>query len=164
MLLLLVRHAQAGQRDPSRWPDDRLRPITDKGRSRHRQVSRALGRMKLRPDAVLTSPWTRAVQTAEVMVEALQLDMEPEQTEALAATPELDRLKELLARRSAESTIALVGHSPWIEELGSLLLTGDPAGLEIDFPKSGVLGIEVGGLETPDATLRMFLRPRMAKK
>ena len=32
MLLLLVRHAHAGDRDPNQWPDDRDRPLTDKGR------------------------------------------------------------------------------------------------------------------------------------
>ena len=32
MLLLLNRHANAGERDPAQWPDDRDRPLTDKGR------------------------------------------------------------------------------------------------------------------------------------
>ena len=32
MLLLLIRHANAGDRDPQRWPADRDRPLTDKGR------------------------------------------------------------------------------------------------------------------------------------
>ena len=35
MLLLLVRHADAGDRDPAQWPDDTLRPLTDKGRKVH---------------------------------------------------------------------------------------------------------------------------------
>ena len=43
MLLLLIRHAHAGDRDAERWPDDRDRPLTDKGRKTQRKVSRWLG-------------------------------------------------------------------------------------------------------------------------
>ena len=40
MLLLLNRHANAGDRDPAQWPDDRDRPLTDKGRKVQADVSR----------------------------------------------------------------------------------------------------------------------------
>ena len=39
--------------------------------------------------------------------------------------------------------MALVGHSPWMEELAALLLTDSATGLRIDFPKSGVMGIDL---------------------
>ena len=32
MLLLLIRHAAAAERDSTLWPDDSQRPLTDKGR------------------------------------------------------------------------------------------------------------------------------------
>ena len=64
MLLLLVRHAHAGDRDPTQWPDDSQRPLTDKGRKTHAKVSRALRNLELAPELVLTSPWLRALQTA----------------------------------------------------------------------------------------------------
>ena len=35
MQLLLIRHARAGDQDPDRWPDDRLRPLTNLGREIH---------------------------------------------------------------------------------------------------------------------------------
>ena len=47
MLLLLNRHAHAGVRDPAQWPDDRERPLSDKGRKVQRDVSRALRRLDL---------------------------------------------------------------------------------------------------------------------
>ena len=64
MLLLLIRHAHAGERDPDRWPDDRDRPLTDKGRKIQRKMSRALGKLDLVPTMVLASPWARAAETA----------------------------------------------------------------------------------------------------
>ena len=42
MRLLLNRHADAGQRDPAQWPDDRDRPLTDKGRKVQSELSRWL--------------------------------------------------------------------------------------------------------------------------
>src|SRR3954470_59319 len=67
MILLLVRHADAGDRDPAQWPDDRLRPMTDKGRKVQTKVAKALRTMNRVPEVIVTSPWARAAQTAEVM-------------------------------------------------------------------------------------------------
>ena len=161
MLLLLVRHAHAGDRDPDRWPDDRERPLTDKGRKVQGRVSRALGKLQLVPTHVLTSPWTRAAQTAEILAGELKLSQPPVPCTALAASPELSRLADDIGAPGSDAIVALVGHSPWIEELAALLLTGDPAGVRMDYPKSGVMGID---LERPAAgagELRFFLRPKM---
>ena len=43
-------------------------------------------------------------------------------------------------------TVALVGHEPWLGSLASLLLTGEPHRVSIDFPKSGVMGIETDAI------------------
>jgi phosphohistidine phosphatase len=161
MLLLLVRHADAGDRDPERWPDDRDRPLTDKGRKVQRRVSRALGERKLVPTVVLTSPWIRAAQTAEVLATELGLGRAPVPTEHLAAAPDLDRLAEAIGEPGADAIVALVGHSPWMEELAALLLTDSATGLRVDYPKSGVMGIELERPGPGAGTLRLFLRPKL---
>jgi phosphohistidine phosphatase len=161
MLLLLVRHADAGNRDPDQWPDDRERPLTAKGRKVQRRVSKALGNFGLAPTHVLTSPWLRAAQTADVLTETLNLPHRPIPSEALAGPPELSRVADDIGEPGSDSIVALVGHSPWIEELAALLLTGEPAGLRMDYPKSGVMGID---LERPAAgagELRFFVRSKM---
>ena len=163
MLLLLVRHAHAGDRDPSKWPDDTQRPITDKGRKTQARVVKTLGDMGLVPELVLTSPWLRAAQTAELIQEGLSLATPPVPCLALAADPELGALDKALGPpRGEKGVVALVGHSPWIEELVGLLLTGAAHGLAVDFPKSGVLAIEAERIGPRAGTLRFFLRPKMA--
>ena len=164
MLLLLVRHAQAGERDPERWPDDRLRPLTRAGRAAHARVSRGLARLGIVPDLVLTSPWVRARQTAEIMVEELGLETEPADCEALTTEPNVAAIFQCFAEAAPDATIALVGHSPFMEDLASLLLTGAPARMNTDFPKSGVLGLETGRAEAGAATLRCFLRPKQMER
>jgi phosphohistidine phosphatase SixA len=81
--------------------------------------------------------------------------------EALAAAPDLARIAEAVGDVGAEATIALVGHEPWMSELAALLLTGRSDGVHVDYPKSGVMGIEVEALnsENGNGTLRFFLTP-----
>ena len=45
---------------------------------------------------------------------------------ARAAPPELSRLADDIGEPGSDAIVALVGHSPWIEELAALLLTGQP--------------------------------------
>jgi phosphohistidine phosphatase len=162
MLLLLVRHADAGNRDSAKWPDDRDRPLTDKGRKVQRRVSKALRRFELVPTLVLTSPWIRAAQTAQVMVETLGIQPAVP-CEPLAEDPDLVRLTDYVGEQGSEARVALVGHSPWIEELAAILLGGGTAGVRIDFPKSGVMGIDLGELSAGAGELQFFLRPKMTK-
>jgi phosphohistidine phosphatase len=160
MLLLLVRHADAGERDPARWPDDTLRPITEKGRKIQGKVVNALRDAAVAPEVVLTSPWLRAAQTAELLTQGLGIAA-PVPAAALAADPDLGALDAAVGPRKSQAVVALVGHAPWIEELAALLLTGSADGLAIDFPKSAVLGVEVDRVEAKGAALRFLLRPKM---
>ena len=162
MLLLLVRHADADARDAGKWPDDTLRPLSEKGRKTHAKVAKTLGELGLHPELVLTSPWLRAAQTAEILQQGLALPSPPVPCLALAADPDLGALDTALGPpRGEKSVVALVGHSPWMEELVGLLLTGAAHGLSVDFPKSGVLGIVADRIGPRAGTLRFFLRPKM---
>jgi phosphohistidine phosphatase len=161
MLLLLIRHANAGQRDPSQWPDDTQRPLTDKGRKVARDVGRFLRKHDLQPSLVLTSPWLRALETAEITGEAARLTEPPVQCDALATDPDLIRLTDYMGDRPPDSIVAMVGHSPWMEDLGALLLGGSATSVRIDFPKSGVLGIDLSELAPGAGELRFLVRPKM---
>lgn len=161
MLLLLVRHAHAGDRDPSQWPDDRDRPLTDKGRKVQAGVGRFLRKRGYAPTLVLTSPWLRARQTADILVEAARVGQPPVACEPLADDPDLTRLQEGVGEQAPDATVALVGHSPWMEELAAILLGGSPTSIRVDFPKSGTMGIELDRLESGAGALRFFLRPKM---
>jgi phosphohistidine phosphatase len=162
MLLLLVRHANAGARDPAQWPDDRDRPLTDKGRKVQADVSRFLRKHDLAPSLVLTSPWTRAMQTAEILVEVVRVGQPPVPCEPLADDPDLIGLQDFVGNQPPGAIVAMVGHSPWIEELASILLGGSSTGIRIDFPKSGVMGIQLDRLEPGAGELRFFVRPKLA--
>jgi phosphohistidine phosphatase len=161
MLLLLVRHANAGERDPAQWPDDRDRPLTEKGRKVQAEVSRWLRKRDLTPTLVLTSPWIRAAQTAQILVEVARVAQPTVPCEPLTEDPDLIRLQDHVGEQPDNAVVAMVGHSPWIEELAAILLGGSASSLRVDFPKSGVLGIGLERLEQGAGELRLFVRPKM---
>ncbi|HET8622699.1 MAG TPA: histidine phosphatase family protein [Gemmatimonadales bacterium] len=161
MLLLLVRHAHAGDRDPSQWPDDTQRPLSDKGRKTHAKVARTLRNLELTPELLLTSPWLRAMQTAEIMHDVMLLPQPPVPCDALADEPDLAAIAAEAGPRGERAVVALVGHSPWMEEIAALLLTGSDRGVKIDFPKSGVIAMDTPRLAPAAASLRFMLRPKM---
>jgi len=159
MRLLLIRHADAGDRDPALWPDDTQRPISEKGRRRHRRVAKRLKRRRLVPSLLVSSPWMRAWQTAQLTAEYTG-GPTPVAAPALAAPPDLEQLETAIGHPGPEAIVVLVGHEPWLSELASLLLTGDPGRVAIDFPKSGVLGLECESLAAARATLESLWRPK----
>jgi phosphohistidine phosphatase len=162
-LIMLVRHAQAGERDPARYPDDADRPLTGKGKVTQAEVGEALRKRGLIPDAILSSPWKRAWQTAEILGNEIagKKAIKPIATASLAEAPDLQVLGAEIANLGEVSSVALVGHEPWMGELASLLLAGDPDRVAFDFPKSGVIGIDAASIEAGAGVLRFFLRPKL---
>lgn len=160
MLLLLNRHALAAEQDPVLYPDDSRRPLLSKGKRVQRRMSRRLYVLGLAPSRVWSSPWKRAWQTAGILLEESGLAKTDRiECEALAGPPDLGALAEAIGVVGPGQRIAVVGHEPWMSSLAALLLTGSGSGLSIDFPKSGIMGIETDGLEPGEGTLRFFFRP-----
>jgi phosphohistidine phosphatase len=160
MLILLIRHAIAAEQDPEKYPDDNLRPLLTKGRRIQARVSRRLLKEGLAPDRVFSSPWKRAWQTARIVVEETGIGKEQRFVcEAMAQPPDLAALATEVGPVKADERIALVGHEPWLSSLASLLVAGSPGGISVDFPKSGVMGIQAALIESGVGELQFFWRP-----
>lgn len=99
---------------------DQTRKLTPEGLARIKQQAQGLARGDFPVQIVLTSPFDRARQTAEVFAAALGAPLETD--DLLAAGASLDDVAELLDRYPNEE-VMLVGHQP---DLGQLVdaLTG----------------------------------------
>jgi len=158
--LLVIRHADAGDADPRRYPDDRARPLTEDGRRTHRAVATALSRMKLRPTRLYTSPLRRALQTAAITHEVLG-GPAPETLDALSDNFSATRLLETLAQQADEALVACVGHEPSLSGFSALLLHPQGA-VRIAMPKSGVIAFEFAGPPRPGGARLLFALPPTA--
>ena len=162
MRILIMRHADAGDRDPIRIPDDTLRPLTPKGRKTQTRVCQAMAKLGIVPTTIFASPWMRAWQTAEIAGRILLPDgPEPIECPHLAEDPRVNKLALAIGSQPPSAVVALVGHEPWLGELASLLLTGDAERVSLDFPKSGVVELEADSFKAGGAVLRFFLWPKL---
>jgi phosphohistidine phosphatase len=160
MLILLVRHAQAAEQDDEKYPDDTERPLVPSGRRVQRRISRLLRKQGIVPERVYSSPWTRAWQTARILQREMGLGKDQRiRCDSLATVPDAAAIAAEVGEQSADATIALVGHEPWMSDLAAQLLTGSSSGIRVDFPKSGVMGIEMDALQPAGGTLRFFVVP-----
>ena len=162
MLLYLVRHAIAEERDPDRWPDDRERPLTDEGRRRFRAAARGLRTVTETPDLVLASPYARARQTATLLREHAHWP-EPVERDVLAADRDAAGILPLLDEHRERAALALVGHEPFMGELASLLLTGDPVRATIQFKKGAIACLRIHATLAGRAELVWLLPPRVLR-
>lgn len=164
MDLLVIRHAIAGDREE--WArtgrPDHERPITDEGRERMRENARALRRLVPALDLLATSPFVRAVETAEVVAAAFD-DIGITDAPVLAHGRSPQEVGGWLAAR-AEQHIAIVGHEPDLGQLVSWLVCGTvTAG--IGLKKGGAALVRFAGtLERGSGELRWLAPPKLLRR
>jgi phosphohistidine phosphatase len=160
MMLYLMRHAEAGEADRRRWPDDRMRPVSARGHREHALVSRTLRRMGVRFDRLLTSPLVRARQTAEITARAYGGRIVPEETDALGDEARLKDLLRALRRLPRDTSVVAVGHEPFLSKAVAALISPDGSA-RVQIRKSGVAALEFEGrAKKGRGTLLFHLRPR----
>jgi len=123
MRIYLVRHGDAVPEEDA--GSDRDRWLSAKGREHTRVLGRLLRQQRVEPDVILSSPLPRAVQTAELLAQALDYIgivtslrcLEPSAQPRVAAN-------HVLAAEGA--AVIVVSHEPAISSLGAFLL-GRPA-------------------------------------
>jgi phosphohistidine phosphatase len=159
--LYLVRHAIAEERGPA-WPDDSLRPLTAEGVKRWRRQASGLVAIDARPDVILTSPYTRARQTADLLAAAFP--KKPKVMELPALQPGV-KPRDVLRALEADgrvASLALVGHEPGLGELAALLVGFKTAP---EFKKGGVARVDVAILPPPAGSgqLQWWLTPKILR-
>jgi phosphohistidine phosphatase len=154
----LLRHAHAG--DPTSWsrPDD-LRPLTDKGRGQAERLGRLLASAGFVPDAMLTSPRVRAVQTAELVADHLDVPVRTDQR--LGGLLDLGVLEAILDDAGTPVRPILVGHDPDFSDL-LVLLTGSP-GLRLRKGAFALLDVE-RPLAAGSAEMRWLVPPDLLRR
>jgi phosphohistidine phosphatase len=155
--LYLVRHAIAEERGP-KWPNDARRPLTTKGMDRFREVVSGLRAIELTLDVILTSPLTRARQTADLLAAGLAPRPAVQVADALSPGGTPAALAEALSS-TRRARIACVGHEP---DLGVLAAHLVGASRPFEFRKGGVCRIDLEGPAGP-GRLVWFATPRLLR-
>ena len=163
MRVVLFRHGPAGDADPSRWPNDALRPLTEEGRERTRRAAEGVAELEPRIVRVISSPLLRARSSAQLLHEILGLEGRVTLCDALAPGGSTGKLLEALPDVREDEALALVGHEPDLGKLAGTLLFGAPAHMAIKKAGACAVGFE-GRACTGGGQLLWFMPPRVLRR
>jgi phosphohistidine phosphatase len=153
MELYFLRHGEAD------WPNwnkaDDERPLTKRGKKEMRDLAKFLGRLKVRPNLIVTSPLPRAAQTAEIAADYLKAKLRKD--ELLSPGFGMSELRTALKRHHAKA-LMLVGHEPDFTNVISGL-----TGASLKLSKAGVALVDIDP-ESEEGKLLWLFPPKFARK
>lgn len=132
MQLLVVRHAAAEDKDAfaASGRDDALRPLTADGVRKMRRGAHGLKELIPTIDLLVTSPLTRARETAEIVRREYEIDR-VETADVLEPGLEPRDVAAWLAQYR-DGVVGVVGHEPQLGRLVTYLVSGiDRPGVEL---------------------------------
>ena len=133
-----------------------------KGVERTRAAAQGLLEIKVKPHALFTSPYVRAVQTGEIVCEALDLDPRNlHATDALKSEAKPQRLAEELSKIKGDEVICF-GHAPQLDEfIAYAVRAGAPFS---SLRKAGVACLDVESFSAPRAELVWLLTAKALRR
>ena len=134
MKLYLIQHGLALSKE-----EDPERPLSALGKAQTQRTAEYMKSRSIKVDAIWHSTKLRAVQTAEIIAEALA----NEEIQARDDMNPLDTVEkfpgEILA---SNKDIMIIGHLPFLQKLASRLLIGSEESKIILFKNSGVVSLD----------------------
>ena len=161
MNLYILRHGIAVERGAPGVTKDADRSLTPKGERRLWRITEAMAALELTFDLILSSPYLRARQTAEIVAEAFKARKKLELLDSLTSEGDPKTLiAHLNGLQPAPESVLLVGHEPYLSGLVSRLVSGND-GLAVELKNGGLCILTTGALKYGRcATLEWLLTPK----
>ena len=159
MELYVLRHGIAEDKGVQQKDADRA--LTDDGRKRLAAVLRRAAKAGVKPSLIVTSPYVRARQTAEMAGEILGCAAKPMDTKSLIPGNSPQAVWNEVRGHRTEEGLLLAGHEPLLSQLVSYLLAS-PA-LQFDFKKGALVSIRMDEFRgEPHGVLQWILTAKLA--
>jgi phosphohistidine phosphatase len=159
MEIYLLRHGIAEEGRPGLKDADRA--LTTDGREKLRRVLKRAKGAGVDPDVILSSPYRRALETAEVAATTLGYHGQIVQAKALVPNASPQDVWEEIRSRKTEASVLLASHEPLMSSVLAWLL-GNPA-LQVDMKKAGLARVDTDSFgPEPRAILKWLLTPATA--
>jgi phosphohistidine phosphatase len=160
--LYLLRHGQAEEKAGK---DDAARALTKAGREDVASVAMAVAPLLHRPLRILSSPYLRAEQTAEIFRETAAAAQKLEPCEQMLPESSWGALRPLLERLAGEGAGAIiaVGHNPSISEMCGTIV-GGAGEVRIPLSKGAMACLEIDNLHgRPAGELKWLITPKTVR-
>jgi len=149
-----MRHAEAVERDdvvPDEW-----RYLTGKGRAAAKKMSGAVARYGPKTRLTITSPLTRAVQTAEIAAEKACRKNVVIASDLLLPGADINQLVAYIKAHKDAKRIMLVGHEPQLGSLVAAVLGCSDS--RVTLKKSSCVALKLDARDRP-ASFLWYLAP-----
>lgn len=159
MQIYILRHGIA--EDPKPGRPDSERALTDEGREKLRRVLKRARAAGVTPAAILSSPYRRAIETAEVAAKELDFAGKVERARALIPEAAPSEIWNQLRALKDEPAVLLSSHEPLTARLAAYLL-GAPS-LQVDMKKAALVRIDCDQVgPEPHGMLKWMITPGVA--
>jgi phosphohistidine phosphatase len=163
MQLYIVRHGIAIGREDPRCPSDPERYLTEEGVEKTMQVAKGVAALGAAADLLLSSPYVRAIQTAEIFASELDYAKQKiRRSDLLLPGAEPSLLFRELARDKQVSSIFLFGHAPQLDDIIATALGSKRHVTSLK--KTGVALIELKRLSPPIGLLVWLAIPKLLRR
>lgn len=163
MQLYIVRHGIAIDREDPKCPPDPERYLTEEGVEKTTEVAKGVAALGVTGDLFLTSPYVRAVQTAEIFARALDYAKQKiRRSDMLLPGAEPSHVFRELAKDKQASSVFLFGHAPQLDDVVATAL-GSKKHLTA-MKKAGVALIELKRISPPIGTLAWLATPKLLRR
>ena len=160
MNIYILRHGLAGEKGSSEYANDADRPLTSEGERKLSKITDAMKTLGLKFDLILSSPYVRTRQTAEIVAEAFKAREKLDFSKTLQPDGDPSELIKVLNRRKAPDSPLLVGHEPYLSSLISILISGDGRA-SVTLKKGGLCKLSAESLKYGRcASLRWLVTPK----
>jgi phosphohistidine phosphatase len=158
MVIYFLRHANAGPKHFSDSAKDEKRPIDKIGEEQSHDMGRALAAIGVTVSVIISSPLTRAMQTAAIVSQEIGHEEKLVLDDALRPEATFEQFKVLLNRYKDKAAIMVVGHDPSMTEFVNRVLSGGGPLAAVEMKKGGVAKV-VKDLRRP-AVLKWSMPPK----
>jgi phosphohistidine phosphatase len=139
--LTIVRHAKAER--PELHPKDFVRPLTPRGHKDAERLGEVLVKIEPPVDCVLSSPATRAAQTAEHLAAAIAYTKPIDWNDAVYDAHPVGLLNAIQGVADDCRHVMVVGHNPSLEEFVSGLIGTSPEDVIVTLSTASIAHLEL---------------------
>ena len=162
MMLYIMRHGLA--EEPTPKGDDAARKLTEKGTEKIRKAAAGMRVSGLAINTILTSPATRAAETADIVASELG-GPKPKTLPELSTGASPAAALEALGKQRLPESVLIVGHEPTLSRMASLMLTDSSESVGIRLKQGGVIALEFPDrVESAAAKLRWMMTQRQLRQ
>jgi phosphohistidine phosphatase len=163
MQLYIVRHGIAIDREDPKCPTDPERYLTEEGVEKTRQVAKGVAELGATAELMLSSPYTRATQTAQIFANALDYPKQKiRRTDLLLPGADPSLLFRELAKDKQYSSVFLFGHAPQLDDILAMAL-GSKHHIT-SLKKAGAALIELKRISPPIGQLVWLATPKLLRR